>query len=131
MASTSNNAPLSERDIFYFRYRFRNRVFQSVMAYFASQAKGHQLTRANIAAALGKDPAQITRWFSGPGNWTLDTVSDLLLAMNAEMSDDILPFHESSVTSATTPPQITISNTADTEQSARTTEPPKSKWKAA
>ena len=38
-------------------------------------------TRADIGRALGKQPAQITRWLGSPGNWTLETFANLLLAM--------------------------------------------------
>lgn len=77
----------SERDIVYFRTRCRNRFYQAVVAYFAEQAEHKGLTQAELAKLLGKDAAQINRWLSGPGNWTLDTISDLLLAMNAELDD--------------------------------------------
>ena len=92
MESTSKSDRLSDRDIFYFRQRYQNRIFQAVAAYFAGQAEHHGINKRNIALRLGKEPSQITRWLSGPGNWTLDTVSDLLLAMDAEMSAAIEPF---------------------------------------
>ncbi len=90
MQSTSGTSVIPERHVFYFRQRYRNRIFQSVVAFFAEMAEKHGLTKRDVAIALGKDPAQITRWLSGPGNWTLDTVSDLLLAMNAELDHEIV-----------------------------------------
>ena len=96
MANTSQTSALTEREIFYFRQRYRNRVFQSVIAFFATQAEETGLTKRELARRLAKDPAQITRWFSGPGNWTLDTVSDLLLAMGAEMGHAIVPLDDDS-----------------------------------
>jgi Helix-turn-helix len=94
MANISNRQPFNEREIFYFRQRYKNRVFQSVVAFFAAQAEERGLTKRELAIRLGKDPAQISRWLSGPGNWTLDTVSDLLLVMKAEMSDEIVRLDE-------------------------------------
>src|ERR1700691_4789213 len=92
VTNTSGKNYPSERDFLYFRARFQNRVFQSVIAFFAEQAEKNGLTKAELAAAMQKDPAQIARWFSGPGNWTLDTVSDFLTAMNAEMSVEPISF---------------------------------------
>lgn len=34
---------------------------------------------------MKRDPAQITRWLKGPGNWTLDTVSDIMRALRADL----------------------------------------------
>lgn len=82
--SSSGSRPLSRREIAYYQQRLRNRAFEAVLAYFEQRAVQEGLTKKELARRLGKDPSQITRWFSGPGNWTLDTVSDLLLAMGAE-----------------------------------------------
>lgn len=95
--STSEMHPLSDREIFYFRQRQKNKVFQSVIAYFAEQAEARGLTKRDIAKLLNRDPAQITRWLSGPSNWTLDTISDLLLAMKAELEINIVAFDDDSV----------------------------------
>jgi hypothetical protein len=40
------------------------------------------ISRATLARRLGKRPEQVSRLLGGPGNWTLDTVSDLLFAIN-------------------------------------------------
>src|SRR5687767_14529227 len=93
MENTSKNKPrkkVSPRDLFFFRHRQKNRMFQSVLAYFADQAETTGLTKKDVADALDNHASQITRWFSGPGNWEMDTVSDLLLAMNAEMEHRIV-----------------------------------------
>jgi hypothetical protein len=73
---------LSAGDLAYFRARQSNRVYESVFKAFV----GAEITKADLARRLKKKPEQITRWLSGPGNWTLDTVSDLLLALGSEMT---------------------------------------------
>lgn len=91
MANTSGSHAISQREIYYFRQRLKNRLFQSIVAFFAEKAEKEELTKRDLALSLGKDPAQITRWLSGPGNWTLDTVSDLLLAMDSELDLRVEP----------------------------------------
>jgi hypothetical protein len=69
---------LSAGDLAYFRQRQSNHVYEAVFAEF--QKSG--MSKADVARRLNKKPEQITRWLSGPGNWTLD----LLLAVGAEMT---------------------------------------------
>jgi hypothetical protein len=92
-ASTSENE-ISKHEQSYYQQRFRNRAFEEVLAFFAHRAEQENLTKRLLAKRLGKDPSQITRWFSGPSNWTLDTISDLLLAMRAELEVRVRPFEE-------------------------------------
>jgi len=42
------------------------------------------VSKAELAQMLSKRPEQITRWLGGPGNLTLDTLSDLLFALKGE-----------------------------------------------
>ena len=65
----------------YFRERFRDRLYDLVVEEFVKQNAENNLTRAEVARRIGRRPEQITRWFGAPGNWTLETVSDLLLAI--------------------------------------------------
>jgi hypothetical protein len=85
---------LTRNAIAYFQQRQRNRVFQEVLRHFAKCVDEKQISKKAIAEKLGKDPSQITRWFAAPTNWTLDTISDLLLAMDAEMDFTVVPFAE-------------------------------------
>jgi len=97
MINISRVEPISAREIFYFRQRQKNKVFQSVLEYFVSLAEKGQITKKELAEKLGKDPAQITRWFNAPGNWTLDTISDLLLAMGAEMKHEVMSLEDGQI----------------------------------
>ncbi len=91
-ANTSNdNEPLSIGDLAYFRQRLRNETFQTLLAKFAEKAELENFTKSDLACRLGKDRGQVTRMLAGPRNWTLDTISDLSLALDTEV--EIL-FHD-------------------------------------
>jgi hypothetical protein len=65
----------------YFRERFRDRLYELVVSEFLRREASGQITRAKLARRIGRKPEQITRWLGAPGNWTLETVSDLMLAI--------------------------------------------------
>ena len=88
--SSSNEEPISAGDIAYYCERLRNRVFEDVVEAFAEEAAAGRITKAALARKLGKGPEQITRWFSGPSNWTLDTIGTLLLALEAELETNVV-----------------------------------------
>jgi hypothetical protein len=62
----------------YFQSRNRHNIYDLVLSEFAQSG----LSQADIARRLGKRPEVVCRWLGGPGNWTLDTVSDLLFAIS-------------------------------------------------
>jgi len=68
----------------YFRGRFGNKIHELVLAEFAAQEHEGKTSRAELARKIRRKPEQITRWLGSPGNWTLDTLSDLLLGMGLE-----------------------------------------------
>jgi len=80
----SKNEPKRQRDIFYYRQRFKNRVFARIISFFAEEAERTGISKKDIAQKLKRDPAQITRWLSSPSNLTLETISDILLALDSE-----------------------------------------------
>jgi len=86
--------PISAGRLGYFRARLQNRLHEIVFEEFVRQEKAFGLTRRALAARIGKKAEQITRWLGAPGNWTLDTVSDLLLAMNAEPTFAVAHFDQ-------------------------------------
>lgn len=82
---------IDDFDLYYFRERERHNVYQMIISYFADKHASEGLTQADLAKKLKKEPSQISRWLSGPANMTLDTISDLLLAMDAEVEFRAVP----------------------------------------
>src|SRR5688572_21976155 len=93
MADTSKKE-VSRRDRAYYRRRQQNRVFSAIAALFAEEAAKGNISKKELSEILDKDPAQITRWLSEPRNLELDTISDMLLAMGAEMDPSIVRFKD-------------------------------------
>ncbi len=75
----------------YFRQRQRNRMYETVIR--AVEVAGDRgLKRRDIAASTGKSPSQISHWLSGPANWTIDNISDVLFALGAELQFSVCEF---------------------------------------
>lgn len=89
---TKNVIPRRERA--YYRRRQQNRIHIAVAAFFAEEAAAGRITKKKLAELIEKDAAQITRWLSEPSNLESDTISDILLAMKAEMDHRIVRFSD-------------------------------------
>lgn len=78
----------------FFREELRNRLYAEVVRRF--HALGDRgFTKAHLARRIGKSPEQVIRWLGAPGNWTLDTASDLLIGMRAipnVQADDLIGY---------------------------------------
>src|SRR4051812_20193309 len=61
----------------YFETRNRFRFYDLIMQAFADSG----ISQATLSRRMGLGPDQINRWFKSPGNWTLDTGSNLLFAI--------------------------------------------------
>lgn len=71
----------------YFQARLKNRLYNLVLTKFRQKADAGLLTKAQLARRMGRQPEVISRLLGAPGNWTLDIVSDLLLAISGEELD--------------------------------------------
>jgi len=65
-----------------------------IAAFFAEEAAAGRITKKQLANLIEKNPAQITRWLTEPSNYEADTISDILLAMGAEMDHRVVRFSE-------------------------------------
>jgi hypothetical protein len=75
---------LSAGALAYFQARTKNAWHSYILAKFVEEERAGRLTKAKLARRIGKSPEVISRLLGGPGNWTADTVSDLLLGICGE-----------------------------------------------
>lgn len=85
LSDIMNGGPIPVGKLAYFQARLSNLLHEAVLSRFLKLEKERGLTRADLARRIGRKPEQVTRWFGSPGNWTLETVSDLLIAMECEL----------------------------------------------
>jgi len=84
LAEILNAEIIPEGKMAYFRSRLANRFHALVLTEFARLEAEGKINRATLAKRISREPAQITRWLGSAGNWTSDTLSDLLLGMGCE-----------------------------------------------
>ena len=71
----------------YLSERFRNDLYDFVLQKFMEQGEKRGLNQAQLARRLSYDPGRLNRLLGAPGNWTLGTVSDLLVGISSESLD--------------------------------------------
>lgn len=80
------NEAIPKRLRSYYQQRFQQKVFARLAKAYAERAEEFDITKSGVAALVDKDKAQINRLLSHPTNMTVDTLSELALALNFEPS---------------------------------------------
>jgi hypothetical protein len=78
LSKPSGSAKVPLGTFAYFRARNKRRAYDLVIKEF----KKSGLSQADLSRRLGKGTDRVCKLLGGPGNWTLDTVSDLLFAIS-------------------------------------------------
>lgn len=71
----------------YFRARAKNRLYELVMSEFQKAVEDEGLTQVKLARRMGRRADAVNRLLGSPGNWEVDTVSDLLLGIAGKELD--------------------------------------------
>jgi hypothetical protein len=74
--------PLEKRA--YFHARVLNNFYQFVLQKFLEEERAGRLTKAELARRIERRPEVVSRLLGAPGNWGLETATDLLLGIAAE-----------------------------------------------
>lgn len=67
----------------YLRERTRNALYDFIISKFL-EAEKNGLSQVELSRRIGKRPEVVNRWLGSPGNWRIDTISDLLVGIGAE-----------------------------------------------
>jgi hypothetical protein len=125
-----DDGPIPLGTLAYLRAELRNLFHELVLVEFVRQKESGSLHGAKLARRIGKDAAVLTRLLGGPGNWTLDTVSDLLAGMGKRMVEarlaDLVPEQHADATKKSVRPSQLVGPDApcakeDAEFQAHTT----------
>ncbi len=79
--SSLEDKPIPPAMLGYFQGSTKDSAHEEILKVFLESSEKDGMTRAFIARRIGKTPEQITRWLGAPGNWTLDTLTNLAIAM--------------------------------------------------
>jgi len=87
LSEIQTGKPISAKTRAFYRRRVRNLFHRLVLRAFREQEKKTGLTQKQLAERIDSSPAQINRWLGMPNNWTLNTISDLMLGMAVDLDD--------------------------------------------
>lgn len=87
LSEIEHGKPIRLRTRAIYRRRLQNRVHRLVLRAFREQEKKAGLTQKGLAERIDSRPELINRWLGIPGNWTLNTISDLLLGIGVDLDD--------------------------------------------
>lgn len=98
LSDLENEGRLSAGILAYLGERARNRCYDHVLKKFRYSG----LSKADLARRIGKGPDRVNKLLSGPGNWTIDTIAELLAGIAGEefvpTSESLLGRHERNIT---------------------------------
>ncbi|WP_223151345.1 helix-turn-helix domain-containing protein [Chitinophaga varians] len=57
----------------------------------AAIVDGKRMTNRELAARMGKNPSEISRWLSGTHNFTIDTLSEIAIALEVPVMTFFTP----------------------------------------
>jgi hypothetical protein len=77
----------------YFQQRQRNRLYEAVIKAVENAGK-RGVKKKDIALKIQTTPSQVSHFLSGPANWTIDSVSDVLFAIDAELDFKVVEFND-------------------------------------
>jgi hypothetical protein len=77
LCEPSGTSPIPVGTLAYFAERLRNHVYEIVIDEFEKS----KISKVDLAKRLRKNPSQLTRWLGSPGNWELDSISEVLFSI--------------------------------------------------
>ena len=75
----------------YLQQSSRNRLHALILKEFMRREAEGTLTRTELAHRIDRKKEQVSRWLGAPGNWTVDTASDLLAGMGLVLEYAVRP----------------------------------------
>ena len=91
LSDLTHEEKIAPQHIAYVCERVRNNFYDYVMHKFLEAESTRGLTKAALARRLGKGADRISKALASPGNWTLDTATEFLVAICGE---ELLPHSE-------------------------------------
>jgi len=82
IAAGHDGPPIPPAKLAYFQERLRGRIFDFILGLFL-EAQKNGLTQAKLGRRIGRKADVVNRWLGAPSNLTLDSVSDLLVGIDA------------------------------------------------
>jgi hypothetical protein len=84
LSELASGLPIPVEKRAYFHARVLNGFYQYVLQKFLEEERAGRLNKRQLALRIERKPEVISRLLGAPGNWTLETATDLLLGIAGE-----------------------------------------------
>ena len=87
LSEIESDEPLSVRALAYLRQKTRMSFYDFVLKKFLEAETNNGLRQSDIVRRTGMRSDVLSRNLASPGNWTLDTITDLLIGISREEAE--------------------------------------------
>jgi hypothetical protein len=102
LSEIEGDAPLSDVALGYLTQRAKNNFYDYVLTKFYEAETQHDLTKSALADRLGLGRDRISKLLASPGNWTIETVAELLAGIcREELVPSSVPYTQRAIRNCT------------------------------
>jgi transcriptional regulator with XRE-family HTH domain len=97
MINSSNESRFTGVEREFLSLTLARQIFGALYSALKYRKESHDLTRAEFGERIGRDKTGVSKLLRGPGNWTIQTISDIANALEVDVEFAFFDQHDQSI----------------------------------